>query len=153
MAVDTGMLSAELEELTDALNRDIKTNAFNNNAVVWLVKAWSKIGILVGPKNYHKILVNYCLMPNDPSPLTGNSKRETVLKVAIETYEQAFENNGTTNGDFFQGSQRALLDFVWDWRKKTAGPKGQEFTRMLQDFLNLSPDQVAVTPVFNVERH
>ncbi len=141
----------DMDELTAALSKDIEKGGFDNAAVMWLIKGWTKIAIMTNGAGYHKRASAYFMMKGDPPKLDPKSKRSKILLRALEGYQQIMENNGTTGGDFFQRADRGMLDFVWDYRK-SAGKNEPDFVHQLQQWQGLSEDKVMQTEVFAMDR-
>ena len=148
--------SAILDELTDRLNADIRGGkGFDNNSVMWLIKAWTKVGIRTHGPGFHRQASAYYVMKRDPTPAPG--KRSHTLLAALEAYENVLERNGITDGDFFQRADRAMLDFVWEYRKQVTGrtdrgKSEQDFVAQLMKWMSLSADQVMQEAVTAMDR-
>src|ERR1035441_6172607 len=124
------LASAILDELTTVLNDDIKLGkGFDNDSVMGLIKAWTKVGMLTHGKAFHRQSAAYYVMKREPTPSPG--KRSHTLLAALEAFESVLDRNGTTDGDFFQRADRAMLDFVWEYRKSVTGrtDRGQNAAR------------------------
>ena len=153
---NTELASAILDELTDRLNGDIRAGmGFDNNSVMWLIKAWTKVGILTHGPGFHRQASAYYVMKREPAPAHG--KRSHTLLSALEAYENVVEQNGITDGDFFRRADQALLDFVWEYRKQVTGrtdrgKSEQDFVAQLMKWMSLSPDQVMEQVVTNMDR-
>ena len=94
-------------------------------------------------------------MKRDPTPT--NEKRSKKLLSAMEAYQNVLEKNGTTNGDFFNRADKAMLDFVWEYRKQISGlsDRGKTehaFVLLLERWKSLSADQVNKEVVTNMDR-
>ena len=150
------LASAILDELTTRLNSIIKSSlGFDNNSVMWLIKAWTKVGVLTHGAGFHKKASAYYVMKRDPTPSTG--KRSRTLLSAMEAFENVLDNNKTTEGDFFQRADRAMLDFVWEYRKQVTGrtERGKseaDFVAQLMKWMALSDDQAMQEEVTNMDR-
>lgn len=101
-----------LDELTTRLSNNIREGGFNNDSVMWLIQAWTKACIRIRGANYHKVSSAYYIMNRDPTP--SNGKRSKTLLSSIENFQNVLEKNGTTEGDFFNRADKAMLDFVWE---------------------------------------
>ena len=150
------LASAILDELTERLNAEIKLGkGFDNNSVMWLIKAWTKVGILTHGPNFHRQASAYYVMNRAPNPSPG--KRSHVLLSALEAFETILDRDGTTEGDFFHRADQAMLDFVWEYRQKVAGrtDRGRseaDFVAQLMRWMSLSDDQVMTEVVTNMDR-
>jgi hypothetical protein len=94
-------------------------------------------------------------MKRDPTPSPG--KRSRTLLAALEAFESVMDRNGTTDGDFFQRADRAMLDFVWEYRKSVTGrtDRGKseaDFVAQLMKWMALSDDQAMQEEVTNMDR-
>jgi hypothetical protein len=149
---------ADLDELTSQLKRNIDNGGFDNTSVMWLIKAWTKIAILTNGPGIHKRMAGYLVMKRDPTKTSGKSKRSMDLLRSLEDYESMVEKNGTTGGDFFNRADKAMLDFVWEYRKAITGLKEdaktgeKDFVSRIQQWMNLTEDQVMKQVVFNMDR-
>ena len=150
------LASAIMDELTTVLNADIKRGeGFDNDSVLWLLKAWTKVGMLTHGKAFHKQSSAYYVMKRDPTPSPG--KRSRTLLAALEAFESVLDRNGTTDGDFFQRADRAMRDFVWEYRKAVTGrtDRGKseaDFVAQLMKWMALSDEQAMQEEVSNMDR-
>src|ERR1035438_7521591 len=148
--------SAILDELTTELSADIgRGQGFDNDSVMWLIKAWTKVGMLTHGKAFHRQSAAYYVMKREPTPSPG--KRSHTLLAALEAFETVLDRNGTTDGDFFQRADRAMLDFVWEYRKAVTGrtDRGKseaDFVAQLMKWMSLSSDEVMKAVVTNMDR-
>ena len=148
--------SAILDELTTELSADIgRGQGFDNDSVMWLIKAWTKIGMLTHGKAFHRQSAAYYVMKRDPTPSPG--KRSRTLLLALEAFESVLDRDGTTEGDFFQRADRSMLDFVWEYRKSVTGrtDRGKseaDFVAQLMKWMALSDDQAMQEEVTNMDR-
>ncbi len=152
---DKDVAASILDELTTQLNNNIRSGGFNHDSVMWLIKAWTKVGMRLRGPGFHRQSAAYYIMKRDPTPSVG--KRSKTLLAAMEAFETVLEKNGTTDGDFFNRSDRAMLDFVWEYRKQLglAGDRGkseQAFTSLLMRWNSLTADQVQKEVVTNMDR-
>ena len=44
-----------LDDLTTRLNTNIREGGFNNDSVIWLIKAWTKAGMRLNGPNFHRV--------------------------------------------------------------------------------------------------
>ena len=150
------LASAILDELTTVLNADIRRGqGFDNDSVMWLIKAWTKVGMLTHGKSFHRQSAAYYVMKREPTPSPG--KRSRTLLVALEAFEAVLDRDGTTEGDFFQRADRAMLDFVWEYRKAVTGrtDRGKseaDFVAQLMKWMALSDDQAMKEEVTAMDR-
>ena len=153
---NVALASAILDELTSRLNAEIRSSqGFDNNSVMWLIKAWTKVGVLTHGAGFHRKASAYYVMKRDPTPSTG--KRSRTLLSALESYESILDRSGTTDGDFFQRADQAMLDFVWEYRKAVTGrtDRGRseaDFVAQLMTWMSQSADQVMKAVVTNMDR-
>jgi len=145
-----------LDELTTRLNNEIRAGqGFDNDSVMWLIKAWTKVGLYTHGPGFHKRASAYYVMSREPSPATG--KRSKVLLAALDAYLSVLQNSGITGGDFFQRADQAMLDFVWEYRKAVKGrtdrgKSEREFVAQLMKWMSLSEQQVMEEVVTNMDR-
>ena len=150
------MASAILDELTTLLNAEIRAGqGFDNNSVMALIKAWTKVGMYTHGIGYHRKSAGLYVMKRDQAPDPG--KRSRTLLAALEAYESVLDKNGATDGDFFNRADQAMLNFVWEYRKQVAGrtDKGKseaDFVSQLMKWLSLSDDKAMQEVVSNMER-
>ena len=150
------LASAILDELTERLNAEIKLGkGFDNNSVMWLIKAWTKVGILTHGPGFHRKASGYYVMNRAPDPSPG--KRSRVLLSALEAFETVLDRDGTTEGDFFQRADVAMRDFVWEYRQAVTGrtDRGRseaDFVAQLMKWMSLSADEVMKAVVTNMDR-
>ena len=150
------LASAILDELTTVLNEDIKLGkGFDNDSVMWLIKAWTKVGMYTHGNSFHRKAAAYYVMKRDPAPSPG--KRSRTLLSALEAYESVLERSGTTEGDFFERADKAMLDFVWEYRKAVTGrtDRGKseaDFVAQLMKWMSLSDDEAMQAVVTNMDR-
>lgn len=153
---DIEVALATLDLLTARLKGNITKGGFDNNSVMWLIKAWTKVGIRLRGSNYHREASTYYIMKRDPSPSTN--KRSRTLLSALESLESIISRNGTTSGDFFTRADKAMLDFVWEYRKSVGGlgtqsKTEQDFVSQLTMWKSTSSDQAEKAITTGVERH
>jgi hypothetical protein len=144
-----------LDELTTRLSNNIREGGFNNDSVMWIIKAWTKACIRIRGANYHRVSSAYYIMKRDPTP--SNGKRSKALLSAIENFQNVLEKHGTTEGDFFNRADKAMLDFVWEYRKAVSGlsDRGKTehaFAALLMRWKGLSAEQVEKEVVTNMDR-
>ena len=148
--------SAILDELTDRLNAEIRSNqGFDNHSVMGLIKGWTKVGLLTQGSGFHKKTMAYYVMKREPTPSPG--KRSRALLSALEAYESVLERSGTTDGDFFNRADQGMLNFVCEYRKAVTGrtDRGRseaDFVAQLMKWMSLSEEQVMNEVVANMER-
>ena len=159
MGQNVDIATTYLDELTTALKSDIDSGeGFDNKSVMWLIKAWTKIAILTNGPGVHKKASAYYIMKREPTQLGANSKRSKELLMYLNAYLSLLEHNGTTGGDYYTRADRAMLDFVWEYRKAITGQKEDsgkgeaDFVRQIQQWMALSEDQVMKQVVFNMDR-
>jgi hypothetical protein len=95
-------------------------------------------------------------MKRDPTPISG--KRSLALRSAMDAYSTMLSRHGTTDGDYFQRADKAMLDFVWEYRKAVTGrtdrgKSEKEFVAQLMRWMSLSEDQAAREVLTNLEQH
>lgn len=148
--------AAMLEELTSFIERRIKHGGFDNESVIWMIKVWTKIGTRLRGPGFHRQATAYYVMKREPSAASG--KRSQVLLRAMDSLETMITAHGITDGDYFRNADRAMLDFVWEYRKHlpAQGGKGnseQDFVKMLLNWQSQSVEQVMKTVLTNMDRH
>ena len=150
---DVEVALATLDQLTTRLRGNISNGGFDNNSVMWFIKAWTKVGIRLRGSNFHREASAYYIMKRDPSPSTG--KRSATLLTALNSFETIISNNGTTSGDYFKRADKAMLDFVWEYRKQLGNQSKleQDFVSQLTLWKSKSAEQAEKAIVTNVERH
>src|ERR1700742_1669900 len=97
---DVDLAIADMDELTAALDNDIKNGEFDADSVMWLIKAWTKVAVITNGPGIHNRMAGYYIMKREPSKIDPKQKRSRVLKSAMDGYEQMMVNNKTTKGDF-----------------------------------------------------
>ena len=122
---------------------------------MWLIKAWSKIGLLLRGPGFPNTRVGYYVMNRKPSPATG--KRSHTLLRQAEDFETYFQNNKIAEGDFFRRVDDSMRDFVWEYKLHLVGrtDKGyseKDFTSQLMKWWSMSDEQIRQAPVFNMDR-
>jgi hypothetical protein len=146
-----------LDEFTNRLNIIMRSGAgFDNDSVMWMIKAWTKVGLLTRGPGFHRRTSAYYVMKRDPTPISG--KRSLALRSAMDAYSTMLSRHGTTDGDYFQRADKAMLDFVWEYRKAVTGrtdrgKSEKEFVAQLMRWMSLSEDQAAREVLTNLEQH
>jgi hypothetical protein len=148
---DKAVAAAVLDQMSNRLAASMQSGGFNNDSVMWLIKAWTKVGLRVRSSAFHRQAAAYYVMKRDPTPSTD--KRSRTLRSAINAYQSMVEMHGTTDGDFFQRADKAMLDFVWEYRKHLTGQTEKDFAAKLMKYSSMSSDQVQAEVVTNLERH
>ncbi|HKV77078.1 MAG TPA: hypothetical protein VJP02_02990 [Candidatus Sulfotelmatobacter sp.] len=140
----------ELEEMVAVLDIDIRTANFDNNQVIWLIKAWSKVNLLSG---LNVDSWGYWLFKWDPSKLVGKEKRSQVLRRALVDYLRTLKP-GNESGDYYRRAERALLDFVFDYRQHIVGDvnRNTDFVHQLQRLLSAGRKGLMETAVFKMDQ-
>ena len=132
---------ADLDELTNVLASDIRGGGFRkNDSVLYLLKAWDKVGTIVLGGNYHKRATGQWVMNRVPPKIAG--KRSKELLNALETYYGVLEKNHTRGGDFFNRADQAMTNFVWEYRQSISGKREAEFVHQLQKWMFLSEEKM-----------
>jgi hypothetical protein len=146
------LANAYLDEITDVLLGYIKSGGFDNKSVMWLIKAWTKIGIITSGNEtgFHKTTAAYYMMKRTPPPST--SKRSRTLLNNLEYYEQWLPNNPTTGGDFFKRANDAMLNFVWEYRQNISGVQEKQFVLELQKWASLTGEAANKQIVFKMDQ-
>ncbi len=145
-----------LDEFTSTLLSDTRSGkGFDNKSVMWLIKAWSKIGLLLRGPGYPNRVVGYYVMNRKPDPSTGKISH-TLLREA-EDFETYFQNNKIAEGDFFNRVETAMRNFVWEYKLHLPGQTDKrysekDFTAQLMNWWSKSDDQIRQEPVFNMDR-
>ena len=152
---DIEIASAILDEITTRLHSDMHRGGFTNDSVIWLIKAWMKVGTRLRGASYRRQAGAYYIMKREPTPTA--LKRSKTLLSALEAFESIMDRNGTTSGDFFQRAEKAMLDFVWDYRRKLGeqgdgGNSEQSFVNKLMQLNSMSDDLFQREVVANFER-
>lgn len=148
--------SVYMDELTTRLNTIIKAGkGFGNADVIWLIKMWTKVGILTQDSAYHRRASAYFQMNREPTPSTG--KRSLTLYNALGAFESIMNNNGTVTGDYFNRADKAMLDFVWEYRRRLPGTTDprtseSEFTTFLAKWAAMKASEVMKQEVANFDR-
>jgi hypothetical protein len=136
----------DLDELIDQLETNIKNGGFNNDNVIWLIKAWTKVITLAGLTNE---LRGYWIMNRPPTAVGG--KRSQVLLRALEAYSSLLEK-GVTSGDFYTRARDSMLNFVWDYRHHISGKQEMDFVHQLQRLTAMNTDQSMQEKVFKMDQ-
>jgi len=113
---------ADLDEMIDTLDGFMKRGGFDNDCVIYLIKAWSKVNILSG-LNLESFA--YWRMKRLPPPLHGKQKRSQLLSRALDDYRNTLKP-GAESGDYFRRADEAMLNFVWDYRQHIADDVNRE---------------------------
>ncbi len=147
---------ASLDELTERLAKAIKNGGFDNASVIWLVKAWTKVGVRLRGGGYHRQAMAYYVMKRDP-PMSRD-KRSRALLTAMEAFTNMLSRHGTTEGDYFNRVDQLMREFVWEYRKHLAqrpdnGKSEKDFTAQLSFWQSKTAEQVLKEPVMYMERH
>ena len=95
----------------------IRNANFDNDQVVWLIKAWSKVKPVVGAKRGR---LGILAIQVGPSKTCREEKRSQVLRRALVDYLRTLKP-GNESGDYYRRAERALLDFVFDYRQHIVG--------------------------------
>lgn len=148
--------SAVLDELTRRLRDMTKKGGFDNKSVIWLAKAWIKVGMALRGSTFHRQAAGYYVMKREPAAISG--KRSLALLAAMEAFERMLNQLKTTEGDFFNRADNAMRDFVWEYRKQLGlkpdrGQSEREFAGMLSSLQNMSSDQLNREMATGMERH
>ncbi len=154
--IQKDMAVAILDEVTERLSRMVKQGGFDNASVIWLIKAWTKVGVRLRGHGYHRQSMAYYTMKRDAQPT--KEKRSRMLLNAMEAFASMLSRHGTTEGDYFNRVDQVMRDFVWDYRKQVSlqpdkGKSEKEFVAMMVDWQNKSAEQVMNEAVAGVERH
>jgi hypothetical protein len=144
-----GIAIADLDELIDALQADIKSGGFDNDSVMWLIKAWTKVVVLARGGGYHKKASAYFIMKREPPKIPG--KRSAELLRALEAFSNLLEK-GVTEGDFFNRADQAMLNFVWDYRQHLTGKQETDFVHKLTKWMSLTEEKAMQEVVTNMDR-
>lgn len=148
--------SAVLDELTRRLRDMTKKGGFDNKSVIWLAKAWIKVGMALRGPTFHRQAAGYYIMKREPAAIAG--KRSLALLTAMEAFERMLNQLKTTEGDFFNRADNSMRDFVWEYRKQLGlkpdrGQSEKEFVGMLTSLQNMSSDQLNREMATGMERH
>lgn len=108
--------NVELQGMLDVLDTLIRRNRFTNDDVLGLIKAWSRVNLLSG---LNVDTWGYWLFKWDPSASVGNERRSHVLRRSLEIYLRKLEP-GNESGEDYRRAERALLDFVFEYRSRIA---------------------------------
>lgn len=138
---------AELDEMTTFLKGRIDAKGFNNDHVIWLIKAWTKVVYNLGLANE---LQRYWVMKRPPSKLA--SKRSMALMRALEDYATVLENSKTVSGDYYTWARDAMLNFVWEYRQNISGKTELEFVHQVQKVANMRQSEIMGEEVMNMDR-
>ncbi|MCL4795318.1 MAG: hypothetical protein KJZ84_12220 [Bryobacteraceae bacterium] len=147
---------AILEEFVQGLQTATKNGGFNNKTMIWLIKAWSKAGIHLRGPGYHRLIAAYYIMKRDPAP--SAQKKSQVLLLAMQGFLNMLSRHGISEGDYFNRADRAMTDFVWEYRKYVAqqpdgGKSEQEFVNLLTAWRSTPPEQLMKEVITNMDRH
>jgi hypothetical protein len=103
----------DLGELIDTLDVYMKRRNFDNDSVIYLIKAWSKVNILSG---FNLESLPSWRMKQIPPKLVGKLKRSQVLSRALDDYRNMLAS-GNVYVDYFRRADEAMRNFVWDYRQ------------------------------------
>lgn len=153
---DIEVALATLDMLTAKLKSDMTKGGFNNEAMMWIIKAWTKVGIRLRGANYHREASAYYIMKRDPSPST--EKRSKTLLAALNVLETTLPRQKDSGGDFFRRADKAMLDFVWEYRRHLGNGTGngnseQDFVTKLSAWKATASDQAQKAIMTGIERH
>jgi hypothetical protein len=142
--------AADLDELIDTLEGYMKVGGFDNDGIIHLIKAWSKVNLLLG-LNLESL--GYWRMKRLPPKLVGNSKRSQVLLRALEDCSNVLKP-GNESGDYFRRADEAMLNFVWDYRQHIADDVNREtnFVHQINQFMSEGRDGLMKDEVFKMDR-
>jgi hypothetical protein len=142
--------TADLDELIDTLEGYMKGGGFDNDAVIRLIKEWSKVNLLSG-LNLESF--GYWIMKRLPPKLAGKSKRSQVLLRALEDYSNTLKP-GNESGDYFRRADEAMRNFVWDYRQHIADDVNREtnFVHQIQLFMSEGRSGLMKDEVFKMDQ-
>jgi hypothetical protein len=143
--IDVAVL--DLDELIERLDYFIKKGGFDNDAVVWLIKVWTKVVIRLGNTTG---LSAYWVMKRTPSKIA--TKRSLELDHALDAYSHVVGDPNTRFGDFFRRVNDAMLNFVWDYRQHISGQQETDFVHKVQNFMGLSVDKLMQEMIFKMDQ-
>jgi hypothetical protein len=114
---DLDLALQDLDELIDTLDAYMKQRGgFDNDSVIYLIKAWSKVNILSG---FSLESLPYWRMKRIPPKLVGKLKRSQVLSRTLDDYRNSLQH-GNQPIDYFRLADEAMRNFVWDYRQHIA---------------------------------
>ena len=147
---DLGVAVEELEEMVDVLDVDIRNRNFDNDQVVWLIKAWSKVNLLSG---LNVDSWGYWLFKWNPPRLVGKEKRSQVLRRALVDYLYTLKP-GNESGDYYRRAERALLDFVFEYHQRIVEDvnANNDFVHQIQQLLSAGRKGLMETAVFKMDQ-
>jgi hypothetical protein len=153
---DIEVALATLDMLTAKLKSDMAKGGFNNESMMWIIKAWTKVGIRLRGSNYHREASAYYIMKRDPTPSTD--KRSKTLLNALNVLETTVSRQKNSGGDFFKRADKAMLDFVWEYRRHLGNGNGngnseQDFVTKLNTWKSTGADQAQKAITTPIERH
>jgi hypothetical protein len=138
---------AELDEMTTFLKGRIEAHGFNNDNVIWLIKAWTKVVINLGLTNE---LRGYWVFKREPPKIAG--KRSMALMRALDDYSTVLESSKTTTGDFYIRARDAMVNFVWDYRKQLSGNLETDFVHRVQKVSVMRDAEIMQEEIMNMDR-
>lgn len=139
---------AELDEMTSFLINNSKgKHGFENDDVIWLIKAWTKVVINLGLLNE---LRPYWVMKRVPPKIGG--RRSEVLMRALDDYGSILEKTKSPTGDFYVRAREAMVNFVWEYRLRISGETEQDFVHQIQKIVAMSNDALMKEEVMNMDR-
>ena len=140
----------DLDEMIDTLDGCINGSGFDNNRVIYLIKAWSKINILSG-LNLESLAYGH--MKRLPPPLTGKLKRSQLLSRALDDYRNTLKP-GAESGEYFRRADEAMRNFVWDYRQHIAGDVNKEtvFVHEINKIMKEGRDGIMKEEVFKMDQ-
>jgi hypothetical protein len=140
----------DLDELIETLHGYMKGGGFDNDAVIHLIKAWSKVNLLSG-LNLESF--GYWIMKRLPPRLVGNSKRSQVLLRALDDYSNMLKP-GNESGDYFRRADEAMRNFVWDYRQHITDDVNREtnFVHQIQLFMSEGRNGLMKDEVFKMDQ-
>jgi hypothetical protein len=144
---------ADLDELVDRLGPIIKRNGFDpkHKTVIWMLKAWLKIGVLANHTEYPRLPTGYYVMKRGPAPMAGS--RIKALLRDLEGFQTVLERDKTTHGDYFKRVDDGMRDFVWDYRKHLTGSSATDSESQLVSLMSMSKDRLMKETLFKMDQH
>jgi hypothetical protein len=156
--MDAGIAAGELDQLHSVLKNTIATK-FDNKSVMWIIKAWTKVGIRLRDRNYHKFFQMYLVRRTPTPPLTGSLKRSQVLLRELGGLSDAVNRQGRVpNDQVWSTVHLSMVYFVQDYWKATVSqtdPRASEenFSQQLRAWSSKSAEDVMAELIFQSEQH
>ena len=116
---------------------------FDTSTAIFMIKAWTKVGMLLRGDGFHKATWPIYVMERDPSPT--KETRSKILLTALDALEVKLRKDPKSASDLIDRAKQAMIDFVWEYRilLKSRGDDGKskrEFAAFLDKWRSTSAE-------------